>query len=70
MEKQHIEELNDLYRSPKIVRVTKSRMRWAGHQARMGDRKGVYRVLVRKSEGKSPLGRYRPRWDDNIKMDL
>ena len=45
-------------------------MRWAGHVARMGDRKGVYRVLVGKPEGKRPLGRPRRRWEDNIKMDL
>ena len=45
-------------------------MRWAGHVARMGDRRGVYRVLVRKPEGKRPMGRPRHRWEDNIKMDL
>ena len=45
-------------------------MRWAGHVARMGERRGVYRVLVGKPEGKRPLGRPRRRWDDNIKMDL
>jgi len=53
------------------VRVTKSRrMRWAGRVARMGERRGVYRVLVGKPEGKGRLGRPRHRWDDNIKMDL
>jgi len=45
-------------------------MRWAGHVARMGDRRILYRVLVRKPEGKRPLGRPRRRWEDNIKMDL
>jgi len=45
-------------------------MRWAGHVARVGERRGVYRVLVGKPEGKSPLGRSRIRWEDNIKMDL
>jgi len=58
--KLHSEELNDLYSSPNIVRVTKSRrMGWAGHVARMGDTRGVYRILVGKSEGKRPLGRPR-----------
>ena len=52
-------------------RVVKSRpMRWAGHVARMGEDRGVHRVLVGKPEGKGPLGRPRRRWEDNIKMDL
>ena len=69
--KLHNEQLNDPYSSPSIVRVIKSRtVRWAVRVARMGERRGVYRVLVGKSEGKRPLGRHRRRWEDNIKMDL
>ena len=69
--KLHNKELNDLYSSPNIVWVVKSRrMRWAGHVARMGERRGEYRDLVRKPEGKRPFGRPRNRREDNIKMDL
>jgi hypothetical protein len=69
--KLHNEELNDLYSLPSIVRMVKSRrMRWAGHVARMGEDRGVHRVLVGKPEAKRPLGRPRRRWEDNIKMDL
>ena len=65
------EELNDLYSSPNIVRMIKSRrMRWAGRVARMGEETGVYRVLLGKPEGKRSLGRPRRRWVDNIRMDL
>ena len=68
--KLHNEELNDLYSLPNIVRVVKSRrMRWAGHVARMGEDRGVSRVLVGKPEGKRQLGRQGRRWEDDIKMD-
>jgi hypothetical protein len=69
--KLHNEELNDLYFLPDIVRVVKSRrMRWEWHVARMGEERGVHRVLVGKPEGKRLLGRPRRRWEDNIKMDV
>jgi len=69
--KLHNEELNDLYSLHNNMRVVKSRrMRWAGHVARMGEDRGVHRVLVGKPKGKIPLGRPRRRWEDNNKMDL
>jgi hypothetical protein len=65
------EEQNGLYSLPNIVRVIKSRrLRWVGHVARMGEGRGVYRVLVGKPEGKRPLGIPRRRWEDNVRMDL
>jgi len=67
----HNEELNALYCSPNIVLVIKwRRMRWAGHVARIGEKRGVYRVLVGMPEGKRPLLRHRRGSEDNIKMDL
>jgi hypothetical protein len=69
--KLHNEKLHNLYGLPSIIRMIKSRrMRWAGHVARMGAKKEAYRILVRKPEGKNPLGRPRRRWEDNIRMDL
>ena len=69
--KLHNEELNDLYSLSKIVRVTKSRrIRWSGHVVRIGERRGVYRVLVRNPEGKTQLEKPRHSWEDNIKMNL
>jgi hypothetical protein len=69
--KLHNEELHHLYSYPDMIRQVKSRrMRWAGHVARMGEDSKVNKVLVRKPEGKRPLGRPRHRWEDGITMDL
>ena len=64
------EEINDRYCLPNVVRVIKWRISWAGHVARMGEKRGIYRILVGKPEGKRPLGRPRRKWEDNIKLDL
>ena len=69
--KLHNKELNDLYCSPNIVRVVKSRiMKWVGHVARMGESRGVYKDLVWEPEGQRPVRTPRHRWEHNIKMDL
>jgi hypothetical protein len=69
--KLHNDELHSLYSSPSIVRVIKSRrIMWVGHVARLGEGRGVYRVLVGRPEGERPLGRRRRRWQDNIKIGL
>jgi len=70
LRKLHSERLNDLYCTPNVIRVIKSRsIRWAGHVARMGEMRSAYSVLVKKPEGKRPLGKHRRRWEDNIKMN-
>jgi hypothetical protein len=69
--KLHNEELHNLYSSPSIIRIIKSRrMGWARHVARMGEKRNMYRILIGKPGGKKPLGRPRRRWIHNIKMDL
>jgi hypothetical protein len=69
--KLHNEELHNLYCSPSIIGIIKSRrMRWAGHVERMGAKRNACKSLVGKPEGKRPLGIPRRRWEDNIRMDL
>jgi hypothetical protein len=69
--KLHNEELRDLYSSPSIIRIIKSRrMKWAGYVVRMREKRNAYRLLVGKPEGKRPLGRPRRMWVNNIRMEL
>jgi hypothetical protein len=66
--KMHNEKFHNLYSSPNIIRhMKRRRMRWAGHMARMGEERKVYRVLVGKPKGKRPLGRPRHTYDDGIR---
>ena len=69
--KLHNEELNDLYSSATMTEVVRSRrIRWAGYVPHMGERRAAYSILVGKPEGKSPPGRPRRRWEDNIKINF
>jgi hypothetical protein len=68
--KLYNEELHNLYSSASTIKIKSRRMRWAGHVARMGEKRNVYRLLVGKPEGKRPLGRPRRKWIGNIKIDL
>jgi hypothetical protein len=65
------EDLHNLYTSANVIRAIKARrMRWAGHVACIGDKRNAYKILVGKPEGKRPLGRFKCRWEDNIRMNL
>jgi hypothetical protein len=67
--KLHNEELHNLYSSPNIIRMIKSRrMRWVGYIVRIGEMRNTDKILVGNPEGKRPLGRYRRKWEDDIKM--
>jgi hypothetical protein len=69
--KLHNEELHNLYSSPNVIRMMKSRsMRWTGYVARMGEKRNPHRILVEKPEGKRPLRRPKRNWADNINIDL
>jgi hypothetical protein len=69
--KLHNEVLHNLYYSPNLIRMIKSkRMRWEEHVTQMGEKRNAYKILLGKSERKKPLGKPRRRWVDNIKMDL
>jgi ribosomal protein L32E len=69
--KLHIEELHNLYSSPDdIMQIKSCRMRWARRVARVGEERNVYKVLMRKPEGKRPLGKLRRRWEVGIRMTL
>jgi hypothetical protein len=69
--KLHNDELHNLYGSPSIIRMVKSRrMKWEGHVAPMGEKRNAYRILVGKPKGRRLLGTPRCRWEDNIKKDF
>jgi hypothetical protein len=68
--KLHNEELRDFYSSPNVNKIMKSRIRWAGHVARTGEKRDAHRLLIGKPEGRRPLGRPKRRWADNIKVGL